>query len=211
MNYQNQGREQPTDAGEELILALIRTADERARVAPNWLADAAAQHALDMRVKLAGYYQSQGMARNAALLKAMRKELVARFNAAIAAWPTHLLDPDPNPTLENRMTKQNEFQVRQGDVYIVGVDEIPADSVIVKRDAKRVVLAYGEVTGHAHAFYGRGVTLREQQKTKARHLKLVTRGLLKHEEHAPISVPPGTHRVLKQFEYTPEELQQVAD
>lgn len=83
--YDNQGREQPTDAGEELILTLIHNADERVRIAPNWLADAAAQHALDMRVKLARYYEGQGMARNAALLKAMRKELVARFEAAVAA------------------------------------------------------------------------------------------------------------------------------
>lgn len=105
----------------------------------------------------------------------------------------------------------NEFQARQGDVYLVGVDEIPKDSVLVKRDAKRVVLAYGEVTGHKHQFAERGVTLSEQPKTKARHLKLVTTSYLRHEEHAPISVPPGTHRVLKQFEYTPSEMQRVAD
>lgn len=41
---------------------------------------------------------------------------------------------------------------RQGDILIVPVNEIPTDAVKVDRDAGRAILAYGEVTGHAHAF-----------------------------------------------------------
>ena len=42
--------------------------------------------------------------------------------------------------------------IRQGDVCLVRVRAIPKDAV-EQPSAKRVVLAFGEVTGHAHAFY----------------------------------------------------------
>jgi hypothetical protein len=40
---------------------------------------------------------------------------------------------------------------RQGDVLLIPVDEIPAGLKTVPRDNGRVILAYGEATGHAHA------------------------------------------------------------
>src|SRR3954453_10783779 len=43
---------------------------------------------------------------------------------------------------------------RQGDVLIARIDEVPEDLEAVPRDKGRVVLAYGEVTGHAHAVRG---------------------------------------------------------
>lgn len=46
------------------------------------------------------------------------------------------------------MTKIN----RQGDVYIQPIDAIPTGAKVAELDRGRVVLAYGEVTGHSHAF-----------------------------------------------------------
>ncbi len=43
------------------------------------------------------------------------------------------------------------MMLRQGDVLLSAVKAIPAGAKPVPRDAGRVVLAYGEVTGHAHA------------------------------------------------------------
>jgi hypothetical protein len=43
------------------------------------------------------------------------------------------------------------FHVRQGDVLLVRVDVSVAGTRHVPRDGDRLVLAYGEVTGHAHA------------------------------------------------------------
>ena len=41
---------------------------------------------------------------------------------------------------------------RQGDVLLRAIDAIPDSATFtVERDAGRIVLAYGEVTGHAHA------------------------------------------------------------
>jgi hypothetical protein len=46
---------------------------------------------------------------------------------------------------------------RQGDVMIVPVDAIPEGLKRVPLEGGRVVLAHGEVTGHAHAVVGEGV------------------------------------------------------
>lgn len=42
-------------------------------------------------------------------------------------------------------------QFRQGDVYVVAVKSIPKGMELVARENGRVVLAHGELTGHAHA------------------------------------------------------------
>jgi hypothetical protein len=51
--------------------------------------------------------------------------------------------------------------IRQGDVFLSPVVAIPKSAKKTKRDDGRVVLAYGEVTGHAHAIHGKGATLLE--------------------------------------------------
>ena len=44
-------------------------------------------------------------------------------------------------------------QYRQGDVLIVPVRSMPGGMARRERDGGRIVLAYGEVTGHAHAIF----------------------------------------------------------
>ena len=41
-------------------------------------------------------------------------------------------------------------QYRQGDVLLIEVESIPADAVIDLLQDNKAMLAYGEVTGHAH-------------------------------------------------------------
>ena len=99
---------------------------------------------------------------------------------------------------------------RQGDVLIRRVAEIPEGTVPVKRDAGRVVLAYGEVTGHAHAMTDGGVELLEAHP--GRYLRVTAASDLRHEEHATIRVDPGVYEVVIQREYDDvEEWRQVAD
>lgn len=51
------------------------------------------------------------------------------------------------------------IQYRQGDVLLVRIDNDDTEGYVeVPRDAGRVVLAYGEATGHAHAIYDDGAT-----------------------------------------------------
>ncbi len=100
---------------------------------------------------------------------------------------------------------------RQGDVLVVAVDAIPRRAKPVDRRRERVVLAYGEVTGHAHAIADSGAALLEHEHD--RYLRVTAGGGvgLTHEEHETILVPPGEYRVVRQREYTPEATRFVAD
>lgn len=48
--------------------------------------------------------------------------------------------------------KNKNIHYRQGDVIIQRLDSLPQDLKPVAADGGRVVLAHGEVTGHAHCF-----------------------------------------------------------
>jgi hypothetical protein len=101
---------------------------------------------------------------------------------------------------------------RQGDVLIVSVKEVPANLDPVERENGRVVLAHGEVTGHAHVITGEGAALFLDPKLMA--VFMTVRGApvaLEHQEHDPIVIPPGAYRVIRQREYAPEEIRNVTD
>jgi hypothetical protein len=98
---------------------------------------------------------------------------------------------------------------RQGDVLIQRVESIPNEAKPVARKAGKVVLAEGESTGHAHAIASRHASLLGH--AGAFYLLLLRRSVLRHEEHGPITLPPGAYRVLRQREYHPEEIRNVAD
>lgn len=106
------------------------------------------------------------------------------------------------------------MQYRQGDVFIESVAALPAAEHLtaVPRDAGRVILAYGEVTGHAHALTADQVALFRDLRDASTWLVIrdVPAPLL-HEEHAPIALPPGLYRIQRQREYTPEAVRFVAD
>ncbi|MFE4579846.1 hypothetical protein [Streptomyces chartreusis] len=105
---------------------------------------------------------------------------------------------------------------RQGDVLIVPVteDAVPthvAHAPRERRDGRgRLVLALGEVTGHAHAIVGPGELIREPGPFGPL-LRLPQGGRVVHEEHAAIALPKGWYRVIRQREYVPGSVRIVAD
>lgn len=128
--------------------------------------------------------------------------------------------------------------VRQGDVLVTPVREPVADEDVGALDREsseaRIVLAHGEATGHAHAFYpAQDVAERVTQKVEKpvqlfdlrnaerysgstlpeqKLLRLRARALLRHEEHSSISLPPGDYVAVRQHEYDDsEELRRVSD
>ncbi|MGW2546792.1 hypothetical protein ACWC5I_39470 [Kitasatospora sp. NPDC001574] len=106
---------------------------------------------------------------------------------------------------------------RQGDVLIVPVEESAVPTRVGSlapqpRDSRgRLVLALGEVTGHAHAVVGPGELRREAGPFGAAWLHLVEGGRVVHEEHAAIPLPKGWYRVVRQREYVPGSVRVVAD
>jgi hypothetical protein len=103
-----------------------------------------------------------------------------------------------------------DMHYRQGDVLIVAVKEIPAKAVSGKRDKGRIVLAYGEVTGHAHAITERTVMVYEHEGT--RYIRVPKKGAeLRHEEHGAIALAGGSYEIRIQREYTPQAIVNVRD
>ena len=98
---------------------------------------------------------------------------------------------------------------RQGDVMVVAVDSVPPDAVPVEREAGRVVLAHGEVTGHAHAIVE--PTAVKLADGIAEYLCAPQGATLEHEEHAAIDLPAGNYRIVHQREYTPQAFVPVRD
>lgn len=97
---------------------------------------------------------------------------------------------------------------RQGDVLIREVESIPAGEVKARKDG---ILAHGEVTGHCHAIedhqaaqlfdVGEGMFMQVSESGVS----------IVHQEHGPIVLPPGNYEVVRQREYSPEEIRNVAD
>jgi hypothetical protein len=106
-------------------------------------------------------------------------------------------------------TRVERAQYRQGDVLLVAIEKIPAGTKLKKQPRAR--LAEGEVTGHAHVLDApaEGELLTDVDAEFIRILG--ANGLLHHEEHDAIEVPPGDYQRVAQREYTPEEIRMVAD
>lgn len=106
---------------------------------------------------------------------------------------------------------------RQGDVLIREVQRIPAKAKPIAREAGRVVLAHGEVTGHSHAIAAKGAqylmgTEPSSGGAAPRYLEVTAKSVeLRHEEHARIRLPRGRYEVVIQREYHPEAIRNVAD
>jgi hypothetical protein len=107
----------------------------------------------------------------------------------------------------------SRVQYRQGDVLIIATTDrtIPDAAQVVERDNGRIVLAYGEVTGHAHAIDAPTVTMVTDPATRRRWLLAPDGAVVAHEEHTWIDLPAGTYEVRQQREYTPEAIRNVAD
>ena len=93
---------------------------------------------------------------------------------------------------------------RQGDVLLVRVDEIPIGLKPLSRRGERIVLALGEVGGHAHAILSpHAVGFGRSGQTEPAYLVVEAETVdLEHEEHATICIPRGVYRVVRQREYS---------
>jgi hypothetical protein len=129
---------------------------------------------------------------------------------------------------------QKTFTIRQGDVALVQVASLPAGCTLVAGQEKKIILAWGEVTGHHHRIEDHvAPKLREASpaaadeiaeaaiaRAKARlwkapsgetFLEVFEAVTLTHEEHTAHQIPPGIYQQPTQVEYTPSELRRVED
>lgn len=103
---------------------------------------------------------------------------------------------------------------RQGDVLIERMDASVSTMPGTERKPSngRYILVEGEATGHHHSVAAEDIdTLFANDETGEMFLRVMRETRLTHQEHAPIVLTPGTYRVTRQREYTPEGLRNVAD
>lgn len=96
--------------------------------------------------------------------------------------------------------------VRQGDVLLVPVDEVPVRQRRREIEGPRIVVAEGEATGHAHVVRGEARLVRSTAhyfRPTEQHLVVTGAAVLTHEEHDTIELAPGTYEVRRQREYVP--------
>jgi hypothetical protein len=116
------------------------------------------------------------------------------------------------------------YTIRQGDVVLIRVATLPTDRTPVPLSNGRIVLAFGEATGHAHVIGISPEAATEIAEAAiararlwstpggARYLEVRAPVVLRHEEHSPLTIPPGIYQLPKQVEYVaPQIMRRVED
>lgn len=104
--------------------------------------------------------------------------------------------------------------IQQGDVLIEAVPSIPKEAKKYEPTNRGIILAEGEVTGHAHCIAELdNVEVSKKDKDGNIYLKLNKTTTVKHEEHKPVTIPAGTYRVriVQEYDHLKEEARRVAD
>ena len=105
--------------------------------------------------------------------------------------------------------------LRQGDVMLVSVASLPAGATRTTKPGERVVLAWGERTGHCHEVLAdsEAVDAFLSELAGVRYLTApATSTRVVHEEHGTIPIPEGIFQVVAPFEWADSlEPRQVLD
>lgn len=129
------------------------------------------------------------------------------------------------------MKKTKSVTFRQGDVFMKKIDALPDHLVPVSRENGRVVLAKGETTGHMHAIADKHVahfrmntefvskmdeSLRKQFPANflepgTTFLRVESPVKVEHEEHGPVTLPPGDYVIPQAREYYRGEFRRLND
>lgn len=103
--------------------------------------------------------------------------------------------------------------VRQGDVLLIPIDKLPKGATEEKQVKGDVILAYGEVTGHAHRIKQDVAmpSVRVFDLGAERFLQVAEKIALTHEEHSAIFLEAGVYKQAHQYEEKRAEIRRVAD
>lgn len=97
---------------------------------------------------------------------------------------------------------------RQGDIFIAAAKRIPRAA----KPRPSLVLAEGELTGHAHRVEHTGTASVFVHPDGQMFVDVTAEeATVIHEEHGPITLRKGAYRIWRQREYTPEAIRVVRD
>lgn len=115
-----------------------------------------------------------------------------------------------------------KWQKAQGDLLVERIDAVPNGFTEMKPDRHgRRVVASGEATGHHHVLRTPGVCLLAREGVSDRVVTTSDLAELLHDQgaetyvptldHAPIEMPPGTYRIIRQREWVGQGVRRVED
>lgn len=104
---------------------------------------------------------------------------------------------------------------RQGDVLFRRIDSLPAGP---RKKRENGTAAYGEVTGHSHRLAVEDMRTAEVLEIGDGLFVHVSEAGIRiegatfvHEEHGPVTLPPGNYEITIQREYQPDSIRNVID
>lgn len=111
----------------------------------------------------------------------------------------------------SRTQPKQQHSFRQGDVLISRICSAPkADVHPVQPENGRLILAYGEATGHSHSIPATHGSMTRRDDVLFLTIDQLTE--VTHQEHAPITLEPGVYAVERQREWSDaQEPRYVAD
>lgn len=98
---------------------------------------------------------------------------------------------------------------RQGDVLFKERACRPAGKPVVRKNGE---ILEGEATGHIHRVSPNCLATAEVYEIDGQLFLSSEEGIsIVHEEHHTLQLPPGNYEIVRQREYSPEEIRNVAD
>lgn len=99
---------------------------------------------------------------------------------------------------------------RQGDVLLIPVENVELTGAKkIEDEGGRLILAHGEATGHHHSVSAEHAQMYTAAVGTVLVLAEATR--LMHQEHAETTLPAAMYLVVRQREYSPQEIRNVQD
>lgn len=105
----------------------------------------------------------------------------------------------------------------QGDIMIIKIAELPTDADLteVQPEGQNLIVTHSE-TGHHHVMEREAATMfeckdKELEAFLVVHREAELKHLRPHDTHESIMFGPGTYKIRRQREYTPEGYRRVAD
>ena len=103
--------------------------------------------------------------------------------------------------------------IQQGDVIMKQISALPDGERTHDKQTREKILAFGEVTGHAHRLADQANTAKVVRVMGQLYMIIAEATELTHEEHNTIVVPPGTYQVdiVREADHMAGIIRQVAD
>jgi hypothetical protein len=104
--------------------------------------------------------------------------------------------------------------VQQGDVVMKSINDFPEGERVQDQQMKSKILAFGEVTGHAHRLADpEDLAVETFRILNVIYMNVKRPTMLNHEEHNTIEIPPGKYEIgiVRETDHFAGITRQVAD